>query len=100
MPGRYRIEWSPEARDHPSELPRRDQTTILDRVDVHLSDQPTVQTRNRKLMEPNAFATWELRVGRYRVYYVVEEQEREVWVRGVGVKERNVVRIGGEVVDL
>lgn len=63
--------------------------------------QPTVETRNRKLMRPNPLAPWELRIGQLRVYYDVEEEpEPVVVILAVGVKERTVVRIGKEVIDL
>jgi mRNA-degrading endonuclease RelE of RelBE toxin-antitoxin system len=97
----YRIEYSPEAEDHLRELTARQQETVLDTVDEQLTYQPTVETRNRKIMRPNPFAPWELRIGQLRVYYDVEEEpEPVVVVLAVGVKERNVVRIGKEVVDL
>ena len=52
-------------------------------------------------MRPNPIAPWELRIGELRVYYEVkEEPDPVVTVLAVGVKERNVVRIGGEEVNL
>jgi len=52
-------------------------------------------------MRPNPVAPWELRIGSLRVYYDVEEEpESVVYVRAVGVKERNRVRIGKEVMEL
>jgi hypothetical protein len=52
-------------------------------------------------MRPNPVAPWELRIGSLRVYYDVEEHpESKVVVTAVGVKERNRVRIGGEIIDL
>jgi hypothetical protein len=52
-------------------------------------------------MRPNPIAPWELRIGQLRVYYEVkEEPDLVVTVLAVGVKERNVVRIGGEEVNL
>ncbi len=43
----------------------------------------------------------ELRTGNLRVYYDVEhEPEAAVYVRAVGVKERNRVRIGKGVIQL
>ncbi len=48
-------------------------------------------------MRPNPIAPWELRVGRLRVYYEVQEEpDPVVRVLAVGVKDRNVVRIAGE----
>ncbi|NER36576.1 MAG: hypothetical protein F6J93_21760 [Oscillatoria sp. SIO1A7] len=52
-------------------------------------------------MHPNTLALWELRIGELRVYYDVEEEpEPVVYVNAVGVKERNIVRIAGEIYDL
>jgi mRNA-degrading endonuclease RelE of RelBE toxin-antitoxin system len=70
-------------------------------VDKQLIHQPNVETRNRKPMRPNPLAPWELRIGNLRVYYDVEEDpEPVVYIRAVGVKERNRVRIGKEVIEL
>lgn len=74
---------------------------VLDAVDDQLIHQPTVETRNRKPMRPNPLAPWELRIGNLRVYYdVKEEPEPVVSVQAVGIKQRNQVRIGREVIDL
>jgi len=52
-------------------------------------------------MRPNPVAPWELRIGVLRVYYDVEEEPASVvYVRAVGVKQRNQVRIGREVIEL
>jgi len=65
------------------------------------AQRPTVETRNRKPMRPNPMAPWELRIGILRVYYDVEEEpEPVVRIHAVGIKQRNRVRIGREVVEL
>ena len=97
----YRIEYSPDAVDHLRTLTARQQKIVLDAVDAQLAHQPTIETRNRKPMRPNPLAPWELRIGNLRVYYDVEEQaESVVFIRAVGVKQRNRVRIGREVIEL
>jgi len=97
----YRIEYSPETEDHLRARTARQQTIVLDAIDKQLSREPTAQTRNRKPMRPNPIAPWELRIGNLRVYYDVEEEpEPVVYVRAVGVKQRNRVRIGKEVIEL
>jgi mRNA-degrading endonuclease RelE of RelBE toxin-antitoxin system len=97
----YRIEYSPDAEDHLRALTARQQAIVLNAVDRQLAHQPTVETRNRKPMRPNPVAPWELRIGNLRVYYDVEEEpEPAVYVRAVGIKERNRVRIGKEVIQL
>jgi len=97
----YHIEYSPDAEDHLRALTARQRAIVLDTVDEQLAYQPTVETRNRKPMRPNPLAPWELRIGNLRVYYDVEEDpEPVVYIRAVGVKERNRVRIGREVIEL
>lgn len=97
----YRIEYSPDAEDHLRELTARQQAVVLDTVEKQLLHQPSVETRNRKPMRPNPLAPWELRIGKLRVYYDVEEEpEPIVYIRAVGVKQRNRVRIGKEVIEV
>ena len=52
-------------------------------------------------MRPNPLAPWELRIGRLRVYYDVEQEpEPVVFIPAVHVKLGNRVRIGREVIEL
>ncbi len=82
-------------------LTARQQAIVLDTVDEQLMYQPTVETKNRKPMRPNPLAPWELRIGDLRVYYDVEEEpETVVYINAVGIKERDRVRIAGEIYDL
>ena len=67
----YRIEYSPDARDHLRTLTARQQSLVLDTVDAQLIHQPGVETRNRKRMRSNPIAPWELRIGDLRVYYEI-----------------------------
>jgi len=91
----YIIEYSPEAEEHLQRLTARQRKIVLDTVDRQLLNQPNVETKNRKPMRPNPVAPWELRIGALREY-----PESKVVVAAVGVKERNRVRIGGEIIDL
>ncbi len=68
---------------------------------IESASQPTEEARNRKPMRPNPIAPWELRIGNLRVYYDVEEEpEPTVFIRAVGVKLGNRVRIGHEVIQI
>jgi len=97
----YRIEYSPDAEDHLRALTARQRAIVLDSVDEQLVHRPTLETRNRRPMRPNPLAPWELRVGNLRVYYDInEETEPVVYVLAVGIKHRNRIRIGGEVIEL
>ena len=97
----YRIEYSPESEAHLRSLTARQQAIVLDAVDEQLTYQPTFETKNRKPMRPNPIAPWELRIGDLRIYYDVEEEpEAVVYINAIGIKERNQVRIAGEVYEL
>ena len=93
----YRIVYSPECEEHLRALKSRDRAIVMDAVDDQLTHQPGVETRNRKPMRPNPVAPWELRVGDLRVYYGFDDGlEPVVHVLAVGIKDHNVVRIGGK----
>lgn len=97
----YRIDYTPEAEDHLALLTPRQATTVLDSVVRQLRHEPTLATRNRKVLRANPVAPWELRVGDLRVYYEVKDDpERLVVVKAVGVTDRDRVRIGREEVEL
>jgi mRNA-degrading endonuclease RelE of RelBE toxin-antitoxin system len=97
----YRIDYSPEAVDHLAGLTARQRGTVLDVVIRQLSHEPARATRNRKVLRANPIAPFELRIGLLRVYYeLLEDPERVVVVKAVGIKERDRVRIGGEEVEL
>ena len=97
----YVIEYSPEAEDHLRLLSTHQQRLVTGTIDRQLLNQPTIETKNRKPMRPNPVAPWELRIGNLRVYYDIEDKpKRRVFVLAVGIKERNQVRIGKEIIKL
>jgi hypothetical protein len=94
-------------------LTAAESSALLDGIHEQLPHEPLIETRNRKPLRPNPLAPWELRVGSLRAFYDVrpleqgEQESRElevpagvVYVLAVGKKERNVLRIAGEVVKL
>jgi hypothetical protein len=92
--------YSAEARKHLRGLTAYQRASVVGTVDEQLTHQPTVETRNRKQMEPNQVAPWELRVRSLRVYYAVEDEaEPVVFIHAIGIKLRNRVRIGEKEVD-
>src|SRR5712691_5312188 len=86
--------------DHLRFLELKHHSAIRHAVDKQLRHTPNVATRNRKpLRQPILEAFWELRCGpdnRFRVFYNVDLERHEVQVLGVGIKEKNHLRIGGE----
>ena len=92
----YEIELSEDAERHLRQLAVRDRTAVLDAVEQQLAHQPATPTRNRKLLRSNPFATWELRVQHFRVFYNVEEDRVVVVIVAVGEKRGNKIYIDGE----
>jgi len=97
---KFSVEFSAAARENLRGLRKRDQQTIADAIRGHLTYQPAGATRNRKLLEENPLAPWELRVGDFRVFYDVDEGAATVVIMAVGRKVHNGLFIGGEEVRL
>lgn len=66
-----------------------DRKRVVHAIEKHLTDEPTEATKNRKCLasvcpgfefEP---PLWELRVGDFRVFYDVNEEEKIVYIRAV-----------------
>ena len=97
----YQIIYSDAAIEHLKALTARQQRMVLDAVNQQLTHEPLVETKNRKPMQPNNLATWELRLEKLRVYYDVEENTVHiVFIQAVGIKLRNRIWIGGEEIEL
>lgn len=73
---------------------------IVSDIRDQLIDQPDLETKNRKLLRENPIATWELRVGKYRVFYEVDRTAQVVSIVSIGHKEHNVLLIRGKEVNL
>ncbi|MBI3828421.1 MAG: hypothetical protein HY291_02835 [Planctomycetes bacterium] len=70
-------------------------------IEVQLRHEPLRATRNRKPMRPNKFASWELRLGEFRVYYSVSEVPKHlVTIHAIGRKVHNRVFIAGQEIQL
>jgi mRNA-degrading endonuclease RelE of RelBE toxin-antitoxin system len=69
----YEIVYSPEAVEHLLWLTKAEQVKVLDEVEFHLTHEPTLPTRRRKVLRPNPVAPWQLRIDDIRVFYDVWE---------------------------
>src|ERR1041385_157077 len=90
----FNIIYSPAAEGHLKVFSARDRKIILDVVDEQLINQPTIETRNRKRLRPNFLATWELRIGDFRVYYEADTLTETVNIIAIGIKKHNRVFVG------
>jgi mRNA-degrading endonuclease RelE of RelBE toxin-antitoxin system len=102
----YKIRFADAAISHLQGLTASEHSTVVDAIEKQLSHEPLVEARNRKLLRPNPIASWELRVGALRVFYDVASYAKGsrspslVRVLAVGKKDRNLLHIGGKVVEL
>ena len=103
----YEIRFARCVRAHMRFLTAAEASVLLDAIREQLAHEPLAETRNRKPLRPNPLAPWELRVGVLRAFYEVRAPAPEleasadvVYVLAVGKKERNVLRIAGEVVKI
>jgi mRNA-degrading endonuclease RelE of RelBE toxin-antitoxin system len=97
----YDIKFAESVRQQIEALTVRERSTALDAIERQLLHEPLVETRNRKPLRPNPIASWELRIGKLRVYYeVIPGDPGVVRIVAVGKKERNIVRIAGKEIEL
>jgi mRNA-degrading endonuclease RelE of RelBE toxin-antitoxin system len=95
----FRLRLATEVKEHIDALTARQRSIAFDGIRRHLSEHPLEESRNRKRMRRDSVAEWELRLGDLRIYYDVDVQEGTVRILAVGVKLRERVRIGREVID-
>ena len=96
----YQVNVKDEAKvdlDHYSAFERK---TIVSEIRVQLTHEPLVETKNRKPLRQNPIASWELRVGKYRVFYEVDDTGRTVTVVSIGHKEHNALLVRGREVRI
>src|SRR5215468_660481 len=80
----FEIELVREAKEDLKRLRKTDQVKILDRIEKHLSHEPTRQSRSRiKRLGGAVFPPFRLRVDEFRIYYDVDEAEQKVVIYGV-----------------
>ena len=101
----YTLVYAPEVKQHLRAIERQHYSLIRETIQEQLLLEPDAETRNRKpLRQPAIFeAQWELRFGsgnRFRVFYEIDRENREVYILAIGVKERDRLFIGGEEVEL
>lgn len=102
---RFGLRFAPEVVAHLDTVERKYHSLIQKTIDEQLTFEPEIETRNRKLLEQPApyDATWQLRFGpknRFRVFYAIREEDREVWILAIGIKEGNHLLIAGEEFEL
>jgi mRNA-degrading endonuclease RelE of RelBE toxin-antitoxin system len=96
----YRIEITEDAKVDLAFFKANERKRILAAIREQLSYEPLKETRNRKKLRENPISPWELRSGKYRVFYEVEEDIVTVGVISVGWKKHNILYIRGKEVKI
>ncbi len=97
--------YDPKVGEHLAAIELKYHSLIRATIEEQLRYEPETATRNRKPLErPVALgARWELRLGpdnRFRVFYRVDAEQRQVRILAIAVKDGNRVFIAGEEVEL
>ena len=79
---------------------RYDQEQIVGEIEGQLPYQATEPSRNRKRLRPNRLAEWELRIGRFRVFYDVDLDKSLVKIEAIGYKDGSTLFVHGEEYEL
>lgn len=101
----FTLIYDSEVGGHLDAIDSKYHSTIRSAIEEQLRFEPETATRNRKQLERpiDLGARWELRLGpdnRFRVFYRVDVEQRQVRILAIAVKERNRLFIGGEEVEL
>ena len=96
----FRLVFKASAVEDLAEFRKADRQRVLAESEEQLAHAPEVPTRRRKPLRPNPLATWELRVGDFRVFYDVDRETETVRVIAVGRKAGNRLTIRGREFDL
>ena len=88
----FTIEYAESVADDLASMRASDRKHVLDRIEKQLKHEPAAPARNRKIIvgikppweheEP----IWQLRVGQFRVFYDVNEEETLVTIRAIRQK--------------
>jgi len=102
----FALVFAPDVKPHLKAIEVKWDSLIRRTIEEQLTYEPDVETRNRKPLRrrPTPFeADWEIRFGpdnRFRVLYKISEENHEVKVLAIGVKEGDRLLFGGMEADL
>ena len=98
----FDVQFTQLAATHVRSYRKFAQRIIFDGIEEQRAHGPDTETRNRTRLGENDLSDWELRIGKFRVFYdlVVDETQQIVKVKAVGHKEHNKLFIGQKEVQL
>ena len=96
----FRITFTPQAIEDLRRFNKMERKQIVANLEALLSHEPATETRNRKRLRPNQLAEWELRQGRFRVFFDIDPENQLIKVEAVGYKEGSRLLIDGKEYQL
>lgn len=96
----FEIKFTAEAIEDLRWFKKVDRKRIIAELESQLRYEPAAETRNRKRLRPNQLAEWELRIGRFRVFFDVDPENRLIKVEAVGYKRGSSLFIHGKEYEL
>ena len=96
---KFNIEVGKSANDDLYYYDKFDQRIIVKAIIKYLQLDANIDPRKRKQLRSNPIAPWELRLGKYRIFYEIKEIQ-EVRVLAIGHKEHNELFIRGKKVEI
>lgn len=96
----YRIDLTEEAKADLNYYTVAERKIVVTQIRVQLENQPSTETRNRKKLRDSPIATWELRIGKFRIFYEVDDPTHLVTIVAFGHKEHNILYVRGNEVKI
>ena len=96
----FSIEFTEQAKQDLKWFRKVEQRIILSGIYENLSYEADIATRNRKPLRPNSTATWELRIGDFRVLYNMDQGIQIVSIERIGQKSGNKLFFQGKETSL
>ena len=95
----FQVILTPSAETDLDYFKRFEQRVIVDAARRYLRNDADVESQHRKKLRANPMAPWELRFGKYRVFYELVDITA-VKIVAIGYKEHNDLFIRGRRVKL
>lgn len=96
---KYNIDIKKSANDDLVYYDTFEQRIIVKAILKYLQCDANIETRKRKQLRSNPVAPWELKIGKYRIFYEVAEGQK-VQVLAIGHKDHNELFIQGRKVQI
>lgn len=105
QPSKFTVIYPPIIKQHLKFIAAKYYSLICEAIETQLQFDPDAEKRNRKpLKRPVGFgARWEIRFGpnnRFRVFYRIDYEHRQVIVLAIGEKRGNRLLVGEEEIEI